>query len=319
MTGCRYLSTGYRAFAAILVFFLCLSVFSPPSVAGGSGITAGKLLHMKLVDKTITDADLDHIKALGFTVLNSEWGMDAVPPAQLLALLDRFHQRGLRFIVNLSDSAAWGYRPDGNYTADQPPVWQAAKVKSYIERIRHHPAIYAYDISNEAGENLPNGLHIRISLEQMREAAADVRFADRKRPVLIRMRYWDEMDGDFTDKSPFGTDVADIVMLNLYSNYSTDGTRVLLPNMVKDSGKKLVEKILAVDGSVKIWISLAAFRDMPHFIKPAVADIKRDIRAAVAIEGVESIGFFGWGSPENREGWYLPREGAELLEFLRVR
>ena len=318
MNGSKKTAMLFSALVAVLSTFLFACNIEQLGAADDD-IAGGKLLHLKLVDKTVTDADLDRIKALGFTILNSEWGMDDVPPPQMLGLLDRLQQRGLKFIINFSDGAAWGYPPGGNYTADQPPVWQAAEVMGYIERIRHHPAVYAYDISNEAGENLPNGARIRITLEQMRQAAADVRFVDSTHPILVRMHYWDEEDGDFSDKNPFGAGIADIVMLNLYSNYSVDGTKVLLPNMVRDSGQKLVDKILAVDSSVRIWISLAAFRDMPYFLKPSISDIKRDAAAAAAISEVESIGFFGWGSPENGAGWYIPREGAELLDFLRVR
>ena len=302
--------------ALLLIFLLMFSV--KQLVAGEYEITGGKFLHMKLVDKTVTDADLDHIKELGFTVLNGEWGMDDVSPPEMLALLDRLQQRGLKFIVNFAEGAAWGYSSGGSYAADQLPAWQAARVMRYIERIRHHPAIYAYDISNEAGENLPNGRHMRITLEQMRKAAADVRFIDKKRPILIRMRYRDEADGDFfSTQNPFGPGIADIVMLNLYSNYSVKGVRALLPNMVRDSAQKLVSKILAVDNRVRVWISLAAFRDMPHFLLPSIADIKRDVASAAVVNGVESIGFFGWGSPDNRAGWYLPRESPGLLDFLR--
>ncbi len=315
----KSVKSGMIFYRFVVLFFLVVFGASlSPLVAGERDITGGRFLHMKLVDKTVTDADLDRIKELGFTVLNGEWGMNEVSPSEMLALLDRLQQRGLKFIVNFAEGAAWGYQPGGKHSAEQPPVWQAGRVKGYVERIRHHPAIYAYDISNEAGENLPNGLHMRITLEQMRKAAADVRFVDRKRPILIRMRYRDEADGDFfSDQNPFGPGIADIVMLNLYSNYSVKGVRPLLPNMVRDSGQKLVNKILAVDGDVRVWISLAAFRDMPHFLLPDVADIKRDVVSAAAIDGVESIGFFGWGSPENYAGWYLPRESPGLLDFLR--
>ncbi len=319
MSGSRKSAILFCTLVALLSSFLFACNIDQLVAANGDDSLAGKLLHMKLVDKSVTDTDLDRIKELGFTVLNSEWGMDDVSPPQMLALLDRFQQRGLKFIVNLSNGAAWGYSPGGNHHADQAPAWQAARVKDYIERIRYHPAVYAYDISNEAGENLPNGSHMRITLEQMREAASDVKFADETHPILIRMHYWDDGDGDFTEKNPFGPDIADIVMLNLYSNYSVDGIKALLPNMVRDSGQQLVDKILAVDGSVRIWISLAAFRDTPSFVKPDISDIKRDALSAAAIHGVESVGFFGWGSPENGAGWYLPREGGELLEFLRPR
>ncbi len=272
------------------------------------------LLHMKLVDAEISDADLDRMKALGFSVLNGEWGMELMPAPSLLALLDRMHARGLRFIVNLSNGAAWGYTKGVVPPANQAPRWQGERVRAYIAQIRHHPAIYAYDVSNEAGENLPNGARLRITLEQMRQAASDVRKVDGERPILIRMHYWDDEDGDFTWKNPFGPGIADIVMLNLYSNYSLDGERALLPNMVEDSAQKLVDKIRAIDNEVRVWISLAAFEDKPAFLKPAGADVRRDVDAAASVEGVESIGFFGWGSPSRR--WYLPRDGDELLRFL---
>ncbi len=275
-----------------------------------------KLLHMKLVGSGISDADLDKLKEMGFSVLNGEWGMDALSATQLLTLLDRMHARGLKFIVNLSDGAAWGYASGMIPPPGQAPRWQAERIKSYVEQIRHHPAIYAYDISNEAGENLPNGAQKRITLEQMRQAATDVRALDGKRPILVRMHYWDDEDGDFTWKNPFGSGIADIVMLNLYSNYSLDGERVLLPDMVRESAQELVDKIRAVDGDVRVWISLAAFEDRPTFLKPSVAEIQRDAIAAASVEGVESIGFFGWGAPAR--SWYLPRDGAGLLDFMRA-
>ncbi len=300
--------------ALFSVFLLACNIESLVADDGNSG--SGKLLHMKLVGKEISDADLEQIRGLGFSVLNGEWGMDAMSPPQLLALLDRMHARGLQFIVNLSDGAAWGYAAGVVPSPEQAPRWQGTRVKSYVEQIAHHPAIYAYDISNEAGENLPNGARIRITLEQMRQAANDVREVDGKRPILIRMRYWDDEDGDFTWRNPFGSGIADIVMLNLYSNYSLDGERVLLPNMLRNSAQQLVNRILAVDGSVRIWISLAAFADPPSFLKPLPADVRRDALLASALPEVESIGFFGWGTPSRR--WYLPRDGADLLDFLRT-
>ena len=310
----------------LVLFLLLISVTQAAcniqqlAAADGSATPLqGKLLHMKLVDIGITDSDLDRIRQLGFSVLNGEWGIGAITPPEMVAFLDRLQQRGLKFVVNLAEGAAWGYPPGGSFDSEQPPVWQGELVKEYLERIRHHPAIYAYDISNEAGENLPNGARMRITLEQLYQAAADVRFIDGTRPILIRMHYWDDADGDFSWKNPFGPGIADIVMLNLYSNYSSDGIQALLPNMVRDSGQRLVNKILAVDHSVRVWISLAAFRDKPHFLKPTMADIRRDVLQAASLEGIDSIGFFGWGSPQNGAGWYLPREGAGLLDFIRQR
>lgn len=275
---------------------------------------------MKLVNETVTDKELDLLADLGITVLSGEWGMDEAEPGDLTRLLDRVYARKMQFIVNFSDGAAWGYAEDGSDAPDERPVWQGERVERYIAAIKAHPAIYGYDISNEAGENLPNGDRFRITLGQMRTAAETVRAIDPNRPIIIRMHYWDNEDGDFTWENPFGAGITNIVMLNLYSNYSEDRVHPVLPRMVEESGQVLVDKVRNVDPKVRVWISLAAFQELPLFVRPRPEDLVRDIAATRRLSGIENIGFFGLGPeryPQEGPGWYLLRDGKDLLEVIR--
>src|SRR3989338_2390086 len=280
---------------------------------------AAILWGMKLVNENVSDEDLDRLENLGIRVLEGEWGMDEATPEQVLELLDRLAARDITLIVNLSDEAAWGYHTTGKISPGQKPIWQPLRMEEYVQSIKQHRAIYGYDISYEAGENLPNGDWFRIDESSLRDAADSVRRVDSKRPIIIRMHYWDRLDGDFFSDNPFGPGIADVVILNLYSNYSQDKKTPLLPNMVRDSGAALVRKIRAVDPKVNVWISLAAFKELPLFIRPIAEDLTRDIRETLKIEGVSGVSFFGWGPeryPDTPPGWYLPRDGPDLLKVV---
>jgi len=272
---------------------------------------AKKIWHLKFVPADVGDQDLDMIAVAGFTVIATEDGVNDISPEEMRQILDRVQAHNLKMIVDGGFSAgAWGYRDDGADPSDQKPVWQKEKMTKWLQTLKNHPAIYGWDISNEAGENLPNGDRFKISLTDLKEAKETVRAIDQNRPIVIRMHYWDEYDGDFGEKNPFAKDLADIVMLNLYSNYSADGTMPLLPEMIADSAQKLTDKILAVDPNIKIWLSLAAFADPPMFLKPTEKDLNRDLAVAVKIKKIDSLGFFGWGDREYP--WSLPRDGENL-------
>jgi len=274
---------------------------------------------MKLVNETVTDADLDAMESAGIGIIEGEWGMADATPQKVLALLDRANARGMKLIMNFTENSAWGYAY-GEMGAHQAPQWQKAEVQAYVRAIMKHPALFGYDVSNEAGENLPNGGTFRITSAQMKEAADSVRAIDALRPILIRMHYWDRFDGDFTEKNPFTDGIADIVMLNLYSNWSADGAKVGIPNMISLSAQDLVDKIRGVDPDAKVWLALGAFRESPFFLRPSASDLARDIRSALTVKGVTSISFFGWGPeryPDEGPGWYLPRDGSDLVEVIK--
>jgi hypothetical protein len=258
---------------------------------------------MKLVNENVSNADLDAMQKLGVNVVGGEWGMDEAKPEAIAKLMDRILARKMKLIINFSDGSAWGYREDGTDSPDKRPVWQSGRIARYVKILMLHPALFGYDISNEAGENLPNGEKFRITLKDMRLAGASIRAIDAKHPLILRMRYWDEYDRDFTEKNPFEKGIADIAMLNLYSNYSENGKQPLLPGMIANDGQKLVNKIKKADPKIKIWISLSAFRENPDFLLPAPDNFKRDLSSTMKIKGISGVGFFGWGPeryPENR-------------------
>ena len=265
-------------------------------------------LFMKLVPLDISNDDLAYLQNLGIEVVGGSQGIEQGVEATL-AWLDRLEQYNLQAVINLANEASW--------IGDDPayPQWQKEKVRSFIEAIAAHPAVWGYDIANEAGENLISGYKYghRISLSQLREAVQTVRSVDESKPLLLRMHYWDEEDGDFGWDNPFAAGLVDVVMLNLYSNYSLNGRDPSLPHMVANSGEILIDKIKAVDGRVKIWLALASFADPPKFLLPSPADLKRDISSALSLD-IEALGFYGWGSADFK--WYLPRDGKGLLEVI---
>ena len=109
---------------------------------------------MKLVNETVTDADLDAMESAGIGIIEGEWGMADATPQKVLALLDRANARGMKLIMNFTENSAWGYAY-GEMGAHQAPQWQKAEVQAYVRAIMKHPALFGYDVSNEAGENLP--------------------------------------------------------------------------------------------------------------------------------------------------------------------
>lgn len=272
---------------------------------------------MKLVNETVSEADLDAMQRLGIEIVEGEWGMDEASIPEVRALLDRLNDRGMQLIVNFSDNAGWGY--SGTWQATQAPEWQHDRVLAYVEALSGHPGVFGYDVCNEAGTNLPNGERYAITAAQMRKAADSVRSVDPAKPVLIRMHYWDEYDGDFTRDNPFEAGIADIVMLNLYSNYSHGGAVRATPDMISQSTVSLLRKIQDRDPDSEVWVSIAAFREDPHFLEPKPETFARELSYVRSLSAVSGIAFFGWGPeryPEAGHGWYLPRDGRDILRTI---
>jgi len=261
---------------------------------------------MKAIDSNITDEDLHSLESLNISILSSEWGMDTLSSENMLLFLDRVQDHNMKFIINFAGVSAWG---------KSEPIWKKKKVENYLRTIYNHPAVYGYDISNEAGENLPNGDIYRITIKQLEEARDTIRSIDNVKPIIMRMHYWDEEVGSFDQRNPFEEDIANIVMLNLYSNYTINGETVWSPNLVEDSGQPLVNKIMSVDSNAEIWLALAAFEEN-SFLEPTTKDLKRDIEAAIQITNITNISFFAWGK-DSKYDWYLPKDGVNLLNTIK--
>ncbi len=264
--------------------------------------------YIKDIPKNITPAELDIIQACGFDIVTTEWGIDDMDYDQLKALMDELEKRDLKIVLDAGFSkGAW-------FRLGERLIWDKNKVLDYVAQFKNHPALFGWDISNEAGENfLQNGE--RTNLSQLKRASQYVRRADAKHPIIMRMHYWDEYDGDFGYDNPFTQGLADIVMLNLYSNYSSNGKTVDLPNMVFDASQKLINKIKEVDPQVDIWLALSAFQAKPHFVAVGASQLESEIKFASTLREVEAIGFFGWG--DKNKNWYLPQDGKELIQAIK--
>lgn len=284
--------------------------------------------HMKGVDIDVSLEDMKRIKRAGIDVLTTEWGMEEeVTKARVF--LDRAHTAGLKVVMDGGFSeAAWGFDVDKGIAKDQTPVWQEARVKEWMNALKDHPAIFGWDISNEDGENFTNGygsplwpLKSSLTIEQLRKASATVRATDPKHHVLLRMHYWDPSPNPFGPGNWFAKGIADIVMLNLYSNFAEDKKTPNLPNMIQEEGQRHVDDVLRIDPDAKIWIALAAFEGETgggYFLRPNVKDLRRDIRAVKKLSGVAGIGLLEWGpNLYTKPYWYLPRSGRDLWRVIQ--
>ena len=167
-----------------------------------------KTFIMKGVGINIPTKDFAAMKDAGITILTTEWGMEeSIDRAK--AFLDKANGVGLKVVMDggFSDSA-WGFTENDwdNLPKGKRPIWQKDRVQSWVRTFKNHPAVFAWDICNEYGENLPSGAHARksewprtaITLEQLKQARNDIREIDNSRPILVRTYEWD------LDEPPFG-------------------------------------------------------------------------------------------------------------------
>lgn len=284
--------------------------------------------YMKGVDLGVSLKEMRDMRKAGITVLTTEWGMDE-EVARARAFLDRAQAAGLGVVMDGGfTEAAWGYDYDRGFSKTQQPVWQEALVKEWVSTFKDHPALYGWDIASEDGENFPNGggsplwpEKSSLTIRQLKKASATVRAADPKHPILLRMHYWDPSPNPFGPGNWFADGIADIVMLNFYSNYAEDGKTPNLPDMVSEEGLRHLAAVRRVDPDAKVWLAVAAFEAETHvgyFRKPKVVDLRRDLRASRALAGVSGIGVLEWGPQQHAKPyWYLPRDGRDLWRALQ--
>jgi len=215
--------------------------------------------------------------------------------------------------------AEWGYTCDQKtFPKDQKPQWQKKSVTEWIERWKDHPAVYAWDISNEAGSVFPNASwhnekdsHVPdalyITKEQLKTAYKDVKTADHGHPLMIRMNGWFFYDNDsdfFRAGNPFDQNSADIVMINAYSNVAD-----YYPDFVDTVTSRATESILAIDPKTEFIISLGVWLEEPLWKLPSVNHLKHDLESLNDYD-LLGIAYFKYGA-KNSE-WYLPdkKQGA---------
>lgn len=294
------------------------------------GTSRNIVYSMKGVGIDLPNDDFVKMKKAGIDIISTEWGMEEdVNMAR--HFLDQAHAAGLKVVMDGGFSyTAWGFtQDDWEYLPrGKRPMWQKEKVQTWIKTLKDHPAIYAWDISNEFGENLPSGVAAkntewpatRITTEQLKQAKADVLAVDPSRPIHARMYEWDEENVPEHVKGLLENKIADIISLNLYSNYLEDG-ELQWPDVIMDVGASRVAGIKKMAPGTVVWLSLAAFEYHGLFGRPTVSSLNRDFDEALKINNLDGISFFCWGPVDEWDptcNWYLPETGADLWNAIQI-
>lgn len=250
----------------------------------------------------LDETDFEKMKTLGVTHIQSNFDICA-SDEDVRYFLDMAQQYDLKVILPAgSGEAEWGYACDQEYPPDQKPVWQADAVINWITKWKTHPAVYAWDTSNEAGSVLPNAdYEYYLTVEQLGKAYETVKIADPNRPVMIRMNGWFYYDYDenfFRHGNPFGKDVADIVMVNAYANVED-----YYDDFVDTVISRANTSIHKIDPDVQIIASIGVWEELPLWHLPTSLEMENDY-SALSDKNLLGVAYFKYGA---REGdWYLP-------------
>ncbi len=262
----------------------------------------------------LSEKDFVTIKNAGFDVIEGNFDICA-SDEDVQYFLDNARRVGLKVILNAgSGEAEWGYACDEKYTSDQKPVWQREKVRQWVEKWKDHPALYLWDTSNEDGGTLPFGTggtmpdpnwetKFALSTKQLQQAYRDVKSFDSSHQVMIRMNGWyfyDNADNFFRLGNSFGKNVADIVMINAYSNVDE-----YFPDFVSTVLSRAARSIYAIDPKVKIIPSLGVWSEPPVWFKPTIEHLTNDYNQAQKAENLVGIAFFKYGASAGND-WLLP-------------
>ena len=262
----------------------------------------------------LKEADFLAIRTAGFDVIEGNFDICA-NDIDVRFFLDNATAADLKVILNAgAGEAEWGYSCDDDFTPGQKPVWKKDKVKAWVEKWKNHSALYAWDTSNEDGGTFPFGAggvqpdpnwetRYALSVEQLQQAYSDVKSFDPSHPVLIRMNGWyfyDYADNFFRPGNSFGESVADIVMINVYSN-----TEEYFKDFVLTVFMRAARSIYAIDPDVKLVPALGVWSEPPTWIKPTRDHLVNDYNQASKAENLLGIAFFKYGASDG-DDWFLP-------------
>jgi hypothetical protein len=176
-----------------------------------------------------------------------------------------------------------------------------------------HPALFAWDTSNEAGGTFPfstGGIEpdpewetkYALSGEQLRQAYRDVKSFDAGHPVMIRMNGWyfyDHAEDFFRPGNAFTAEAADIVMVNAYANVDE-----YIEDFVSTVLIRASRAIHAMDPDVLLVPALGVWEEPPIWFEPTSAQLVNDFNQALKAESLLGIAFFKYGAKGSE--WYLP-------------
>lgn len=231
-------------------------------------------------------------------------------------LLSQSQKYGIKVIMPAgSGEAEWGYDCDQEtFPTNQKPVWNREAVLAWINKWKSHPAIYAWDTSNEAGSVFPNQKpENMLSVEQLKQAYLDVKSVDQSRPVMIRQNGWFYYDYEtdfFRQGNPFSKNVADIVMINAYSNVED-----YFPDFVTTVATRSIAALRSLEPDTKIIVSLGVWEEKPLWVKPTADQLTRDLDQ---LNGLDLLGvaYFKYGASGSE--WYLPDQKTGAPELLSI-
>jgi len=265
--------------------------------------------------------DYKTMKAAGVDIIEGNFDICATP-SDVLIFLENASSAGLKVILPAgAGEAEWGYPCDEDFSDTLKPIWQKDAVQAWVKKWSYHPAIFAWDISNEDGQNFPNAQRLddawadngyAVSLSQLQQAYKDVKAADPGRPIMIRMNGWYFYDYDsnfFRTGNAFGPGVADIVMINAYSNVEE-----YFHDLVATVSNRAFNSIKAINPNAKIIIALGAWGESPMWFKPTVQEFAADINQIKNIDDIYGIGIFKYGAEEGE--WLMTKDASDLWSYM---
>lgn len=262
----------------------------------------------------LTETDFINFKKMGVNLIEGNFDICATD-TDIRFLLDNADRNNIKVIMPAgSGEAEWSYKCNQEpYPKSQKPVWNKTAVTKFINKWKSHPAIYGWDTSNEAGSVLPNAnpdtYANMLTLVQIQQAYKDVKAADPNRPVMIRQNGWFYYDDDknfFKRGNPYTSNVADIVMINAYSNVEE-----YFPDFVSTVMNRSQKAILEVDPKVKFIVSLGVWNEPPLWKKPTTQQLQNDLNQYKKLNNVMGIAYFKYGA--NGSEWYMPKDSKDLL------
>jgi hypothetical protein len=131
---------------------------------------------------------------------------------------------------------------------------------------------------------------------------------------MIRMNGWffyDFEDKFFRPGNPFAGSVADIVMINAYSNvedyYEDFVTTVVTRSQIA---------VTDINPDAKLIISLGVWEEKPLWHLPSTKHLKQDIASVHALDDIAGLAYFKYGAKLSE--WYLPEKTTGAPQLLEV-
>lgn len=262
----------------------------------------------------LTDSDFIKIKTAGFNTIEGNFDI-CQSDSDVRYFLDSADKHGLKVILNAgAGEAEWGYPCDGNFNKNLKPTWQKERVRTWVNKWKNHPALLMWDTSNEDGGVFPFGTggvdpdpewetKYALSEAQLRQAYVDVKSFDPNHKVMIRMNGWyfyDNADNFFRPGNYFGKGVADVVMINAYSNVDE-----YFDDFVSTVMTRASRSIYAIDPNVSLLPSLGVWAEPPMWFTPSKEHLINDWQQAMKSEKLIGISVFKYGASEGND-WLLP-------------